>query len=51
MTALEYAQRLAVVLHDKHYPEVAKWQVGDEMMLVLTQIDNMTSMLVRPKKQ
>ena len=47
-TALGYATRLAIALHAKHYPEVTQWKPMPDLMGVLTQIDNMTSGLVRP---
>ena len=47
MTPLQYAQNLAIALHASHFPEVSQWQVADDLMTVLTQIDNMTTALVR----
>jgi hypothetical protein len=44
----EYARRLAVALHQRHYPEVVDWKPLDDLIGILTQIDNMTSSLVKP---
>jgi hypothetical protein len=48
---VEYAQRLATALHDKHYPEVGHWKPLPDMLGVLTQIDNMTAELSLPEPQ
>ena len=49
MTPLEYAQKLAQDLFEKHHfrDAVPNWECGDDLMIVLSQIDNMTSGLVR----
>ncbi len=47
MTPLQYAQNLAAALHAKHFSEVSQWRVADDLLTVLTQIDNMTTALVR----
>jgi hypothetical protein len=44
----EYARRLAVALHQRHYPEVVDWKPLDDLIGILPQIDNMTSSLVKP---
>jgi hypothetical protein len=44
-----YALRLAVAIWEQHYKDVApQWKPLDDLMGVLTQIDNMTSGLVSP---
>jgi hypothetical protein len=44
-----YAARLATSIWKQHYQKTApEWQVFDELMGVLTQIDNMTAGLVSP---
>ena len=43
----DYARRLAVSMHDKFYPEVKGWHTEDDMMGILTQIDNMVTGLTR----
>ena len=49
MTPLDYAQHLAIVLHEKHWKaDAPNWKVGDDLQTVLLQIDNMTVGLVRP---
>lgn len=46
--AYGYASRLAVALWEQHYKDVAQqWKPLDDLMGVLTQIDNMTSGLTR----
>ena len=45
--AFDYAKGLAIVLHKQHYPEIVHWRVDDDLLGVLTQIDNMTAGLVR----
>lgn len=45
--ALGYAQRLAQAIHAKHYAEVTQWRVLPDLLGVLTQIDNMTSGLIK----
>lgn len=48
--ATEYAQNLAVSMAKEHYayqPDESSWRVQDDLVLVLTQIDNMTTGLVR----
>lgn len=48
MTELEYATRLATILWEKHWKsESPDWQPLPDLMGVLTQIDNMTTGLVR----
>jgi hypothetical protein len=44
-----YALRLAVAIWEQHYKDVApQWKPFDDLMGVLTQIDNMTSGLITP---
>lgn len=46
--ALRYAQRLAIALWEKHWKDDAvNWKPLPDLIGVLTQIDNMTSGLVR----
>ena len=46
--AYGYASRLAVAIWEKHYKDIApNWKPLDDLMGVLTQIDNMTSGLTR----
>jgi hypothetical protein len=46
--ALDYAQRLAVSMWEKHYrADAPNWKPLDELLGVLTQIDNMLTGLVR----
>jgi len=45
--ALDYAVRLAASLSKKHFPEVPQWRPLDNIIGVLTQIDNMTCALSR----
>ncbi len=46
--AYGYASRLAVAIWERHYKDVApQWKPLDDLMGVLTQIDNMTSGLTR----
>ena len=50
--AYGYASRLAVALWEQHYKDVApQWKPLDDLMGVLTQIDNMTSGLTRLAQQ
>ena len=44
---LDYATRLAINLHAKHYPEVTQWKPLPDLLGVLTQIDNMTCGLTK----
>lgn len=44
---LDYATRLAVYLHDSHYPEVLQWKPLGDIIGVLSQIDNMITDLQR----
>ncbi len=45
-------QRLAVAIHAKHYSDVSQWRVGEDIELVISQIDNMTTgMMRRPPAQ
>jgi hypothetical protein len=47
-----YASRLAVALWEKHYKDIApQWKPLDDLMGVLTQIDNMASGLTRLAQQ
>lgn len=47
-----YASRLAVAIWEKHYKDIApRWKPLDDLMGVLTQIDNMTSGLTRLAQQ
>lgn len=48
--ALAYAKTLAVAIHAKHYADVKHWQPLDTVIGLLTQIDNMTSGLVKGEK-
>ena len=44
-----YAARLATAIWEQHYKNTApQWQVFDDLMGVLTQIDNMATGLVSP---
>lgn len=45
---LAYAQRLAAALHRQYFSKVTHWRVGEDLMLVLTQIDNMVARLKEP---
>ena len=47
--ALDQARSLAVLLHDQHFPEVTQWQPDDNLLGIILQIDNMTSVLIRPE--
>lgn len=47
--ALRYAQHLARALHQAHFPENTRWRVSDDLLTVLSQIDNMTTALVRKR--
>lgn len=47
MTELEYAQALAKRMAKKFYPNNSRWQVGDDIFLVIDQIDNMVTGLER----
>ena len=50
--AYGYASRLAVAIWEKHYKDIApNWKPLDDLMGVLTQIDNMTSGLTRMAQQ
>ena len=40
-------QRLAVAIHAKHFSDVQQWKVGDDIDLVISQIDNMTAGMMR----
>jgi hypothetical protein len=46
--AARYATSLAVYLRDKFYPEVTQWQPLNDLLGVLSQIDNMIAGLVKP---
>ncbi len=41
--ALKHAQRLARALGERHYKHVDHWQVADDLITVIDQIDNMTA--------
>ena len=41
--ALNYARSLAVALHRKHFSHVENWKPLDDVVGLLTQIDNMTA--------
>ncbi len=46
--AAGYAERLAVALRAKHYPDVPQWQpLSGDLLGLLTQIDNMTAGMKR----
>lgn len=45
--AKNYATTLAINIHAKHYAEVTQWKPLPDTLGVLTQIDNMTSGLVK----
>lgn len=47
---LKYAQSIAKLLVQKHFPKNKDWQALGNMNGVLTQIDNITSCLVKPEK-
>lgn len=46
--AKNYATTLAINIHAKHYSEVTQWKPLTDTLGLLTQIDNMTSGLIRP---
>jgi hypothetical protein len=46
-TPLKYARQLAASLSAKHFPEVPQWEPMSDLMGLLSQIDNMTTALVR----
>jgi len=47
---LGYATRLAVAIWEKHWKDQSPdWQPLPDLMGVLTQIDNMTSGMIRPQ--
>ena len=46
--AKNYATTLAIAIHAKHYADVKQWKPLPDLLGLLTQIDNMTSGLVRP---
>jgi hypothetical protein len=47
--AYGYAKRLALAIWEQHYKDVApQWKPFDDLMGVLTQIDNMTARLTTP---
>jgi hypothetical protein len=47
-----YAKQIAVAIWEKHYKTIApKWEPCDELMAVLTQIDNMVAALTTPPTQ
>lgn len=41
----EYAKRLAVSLREQHWPENTGWEPLPDLMGVLTQIDNMSTLM------
>lgn len=45
-----YATRLAAAIQARHFPEITQWKPLPELAGVLTQIDNMTSGLVKRKR-
>lgn len=47
--AMREASRLALALHAKHFPHITAWQLESDLVGVLLQIDNMTSVLVHPE--
>jgi hypothetical protein len=50
--AYGYAKRLALAIWEQHYKDVApQWKPLDDLMGVLTQIDNMTARLTTPPQQ
>jgi len=49
--ALNYARRLAQSIWTKHYNIVEEWKPLDDLIGVLTQIDNMTSGLTRQQAE
>jgi len=50
--AYGYASRLAVAIWEKHYKDSAPdWTPFSDLMLLLTQIDNMTAGLIRQPQQ
>jgi len=50
--AYGYAKRLAEAIWSKHYKTIApQWEPFDELIGVLTQIDNMTSGLISPQQK
>jgi hypothetical protein len=47
--AYEYAKDIAIHLWEEHYQDDApEWEPLDDLMGVLSQIDNMTTTLVKP---
>ena len=50
LKANEYAMRLAVSLHAKHYADVEQWKPLPDTLGLLTQIDNMVCGLVNPNR-
>lgn len=47
-TATGYAERLAVVLMEKHFPDATTWKpLSGDLIGILTQIDNLTTGLCR----
>jgi hypothetical protein len=50
--AYGYAKRLALAIWEQHYKDVApQWKPLDDLMGVLTQIDNMTARLTTPPQR
>ncbi len=45
--AKEYARNLAIVIHKKFYSEVTAWDPYDDLLGLLTQIDDMCSGIER----
>jgi hypothetical protein len=43
LDATQYAERLAVALHARLFPEVTNWRPSGTLVGLLTQIDNMTA--------
>lgn len=47
--AFEQAKRLAIALHAKHYSDNTRWRADEDLLGIILQIDNMTSVLVKPE--
>lgn len=47
----EYARRLATSLANEHWPDNTGWEPLPDLMGVLTQIDNMTTLMRDQKRQ
>ena len=44
----DYARGIALALHQKHYRDVVNWKPLDDIIGIMTQIDNMTCGLTKP---